>query len=517
ASAEAFDLARRWVQGCIQNHPACAAESELFMPKRILEISSSTKSIHVRNNASPAPYAALSYCWGGPQRVTLTLSHLGSPEVSFPTNTLPSTIQDAVRVCGELGLNYLWVDALCIVQDDPEDKAVEISNMADIYRNSYVTISASRAKTVDLGFLQPRSPLGAGNDPCAFRLPYESKDRVAGSVVLIEEASSQLYVDPLSTRAWAFQEFVLSPRVLDYGELRTTWICKADNKPTDGFMSSPTSCWSRQRFHELFSAASKATLKPHELWSVLVQCYMSGDLTEASDRLPALAGIASRFHQIIQDDYIAGCWKKHIWLDLLWWHEATEQKRPSRYFAPSWSWASIPNTYGKFNCISTNSCLVDDAFEVLDYKIQPLHQGFQYGSLASGFLQIRGRIVAAECLPALANIQHNNTNTEVDVPGHVRLPLSSSIIRDPEFQQFDCSACPVSGLLVCWDKKRSLIRGILLCEVKPEYFIRAGLLTVERGYVIPGGNGRSNDWTKAVVSSFKVWRESLPIKRMKIF
>ncbi|KAG5763013.1 hypothetical protein H9Q72_008883 [Fusarium xylarioides] len=108
---------------------------------------------------------------------------------------------DAVRVCGELGLSFLWVDALCIIQDAPEDKATEIGQMAKIYENSYVAIMASRAKSVEEGFLHPRSHFGADRRSPGFRLQYEAKNGRRGSVVLVEESSSQTYADPLSLRA----------------------------------------------------------------------------------------------------------------------------------------------------------------------------------------------------------------------------------------------------------------------------------------------------------------------------
>ncbi|KAF5981289.1 het-domain-containing protein [Fusarium bulbicola] len=295
ASPHAFSLARKWAHECLQNHTSCVSPSEGFMPTRIIKIFDSGKRIEIVERNSPAAYAILSYCWGGPQRITLSKARVKNGQLFFDTSTLPQTLQDAVRVCGELGLSFLWADALCIIQDDPDDKATEIGQMAKIYENS-------------------RSP--------GFRLQYETKNGRRGSV-----------------------EFILSPRILDYGELRTTWICWADIHPTDGFLSTPTSYWSRQRFQEIMSPSIEAdSVSPHQLWSTLVLCYMRSSMTDPYDRLPALAGIAERLNTIIKDEYIAGCWKSHIWLDLPWWHQdGRSRMRPAGYFAPSWSWASIPD------------------------------------------------------------------------------------------------------------------------------------------------------------------------------
>ncbi|EXA32447.1 hypothetical protein FOVG_16368 [Fusarium oxysporum f. sp. pisi HDV247] len=160
------------------------------MPTRIIKIFDSGKRIEIAEENSPAAYAILSYCWGGPQRITLSKARVKNGQLSFDTSTLPQILQDAVRVCGELGLNFLWVDALCIIQDDPEDKAKEIGHMVNIYENSYVAIMASRAKSVEEGFLHPRSHFGADRQSPGFRLPYETKNDQRGSVVLVEESSS---------------------------------------------------------------------------------------------------------------------------------------------------------------------------------------------------------------------------------------------------------------------------------------------------------------------------------------
>lgn len=173
------------------------------MPNRVLEISDLDSSVYIRELLPPAPYAALSYCWGGPQLLSLTKSRDRLDGRVIPRDTFPQTLQDPVRVARELGLKHVWVDSLCIYQDDAEDMAIEIGSMADIYQNSSVTIVASRAKCVDEGFLQPRFPFGAAESSMGFRLPYRSKDGRTGSVIAIEEDASLAYVIALRLRGCA--------------------------------------------------------------------------------------------------------------------------------------------------------------------------------------------------------------------------------------------------------------------------------------------------------------------------
>ncbi|KAF5559368.1 tol [Fusarium napiforme] len=407
-----------------------------FMPTRIIKIFDSGKRIEIVERNSPAAYAVLSYCWGGPQRITLSEARVKNGQLSFDTSTLPQTLQDAVRVCGELGLSFLWVDALCIILDVPEDKATEIGQMAKIYENSYVAIMASRAKSVEEGFLHPRSCFGADRRSPGFRLQYETKNGRRGSVVLVEESSSQTYADPLSLRAWAYQEFILSPRILDYGELRTTWICWAEINPTDGFLSTSASYWSRQRFQEIMSPSIEAhSVSPRQLWSTLVLCYMRSSITDPYDRLPALAGIAERLNTIMKDEYIAGCWKSNIWLDLLWWHEdGRSRMRPARYFAPSWSWASIPD--GNLNYISTRSCVVDEGFEGLHHDIKLSYPQSQYGTVTAGFLFLQGRIIPEEYLPDLRNRGFYHYPTHIIVNGHYSIAIHASLFLTMVWRAF---------------------------------------------------------------------------------
>lgn len=161
-ASAAIERARSWLDECMNSHPKCQhispASSEL--PTRVLEISSvgesEVLSIRLYPNTSKevAPYAALSYVWGGPQAFRTLQSNIASHNSQIPLSTLPQTIQDAVFCAHKLGLKYLWVDSLCIIQDSTEDREREIAHMAQIYKNAFVTISAAAAKGCQEGFLK---------------------------------------------------------------------------------------------------------------------------------------------------------------------------------------------------------------------------------------------------------------------------------------------------------------------------------------------------------------------------
>ncbi len=105
-------------------------------------------------------YAALSYCWGSHQSFVASTKSLERLKSGFPIENLPPTIKDAVEVTRKLGLRYLRVDALCILQDCKKDKTFQIERMGSIYKNATVTIAASMASSVTNGFLRtPRQAM----------------------------------------------------------------------------------------------------------------------------------------------------------------------------------------------------------------------------------------------------------------------------------------------------------------------------------------------------------------------
>ncbi|PMD24441.1 heterokaryon incompatibility [Hyaloscypha hepaticicola] len=102
-------------------------------------------------------YITLSYCWGGDVSSKTTKSNLNHRYKSIEWSTLPQTIQDAITITRELGCRYIWIDALCIVQDDSVDWAREATTMSQVYENCILTISATKFETSISGFLQPRT------------------------------------------------------------------------------------------------------------------------------------------------------------------------------------------------------------------------------------------------------------------------------------------------------------------------------------------------------------------------
>ena len=305
-------------------------------------------------------------------------------------------MHDAIRVTRELGLLYLWVDALCIIQDSSEDKLKEISHMNVIYKNSHLTISAASAEKCSEGFLQKRrmhSGLEVGKDP--FHMQYQCPDNVRGLVILREEAPYHPYWEATRARAWTLQEHVLSPRTLIYGA-RMIWRCNYRQVSHGG-----TQDWSFEPHHSqdrVFSRTLPVKLEEeadfrtrvYQSWYSLVNDYTRRELSIPSDKLPALAGIVQEMARLTGDIYLAGLWKTSLLHDLMWsLHGSTKYRHSSIWRAPSWSWASVDNAvrYGRVD---------PDAIplaRVIRCEVVPASKVSHFGEVISGELELVGALL----------------------------------------------------------------------------------------------------------------------------
>lgn len=196
-SEENFALARKWMEDC-ETHDGCAKPGPGVVPTRLLEINDSRVRLRPSVPGETLKWTALSYCWGGPQPMQTTTDILAERMEDIPILLLPQTIKDAITTTREIGLSYLWVDCLCIIQDDVDDVRREISMMPRIYRNASVTISAARAKTSNEGFLQDVSKIPPQD--ISFRLRFLCPDGQIGSLVFYGQDGMSSFSDSFLLR-----------------------------------------------------------------------------------------------------------------------------------------------------------------------------------------------------------------------------------------------------------------------------------------------------------------------------
>ncbi len=304
-------------------------------------------------------YAALSYCWGEvpqPFKTTSKTEEAYMNEIAW--SNLPQTITDAITVAQHLQIPYLWVDSMCILQDSRADKEQEISRLRQYFRGAYVTIIAACAKSSTEGFLGVRPSYSP-----RVRLPLkEVGDGTPPATVSIrlDRCQYRPSVEPTTSRAWTLEEAVLSPRSLIFASNTLQYSCEtgtwyARSKLSYGSkqlhpltlrnaLKGPTA----DSTHGEEALASKRVYL-RVAWLSLVSDYSSRKVTNAQDKLVALAALAEEFAVVLSQydpslnpKYLAGFWE-HDLLKSLLWHtvDTTRSSRPTMYLGPTWSWASI--------------------------------------------------------------------------------------------------------------------------------------------------------------------------------
>jgi hypothetical protein len=154
-SDQAYDHVQQWLTDCVESHLECQKTEEALLPTRVVDVGSADYDpfVLVVKPGTTGQYATLSYCWGLSDAVKLTQQKLDSEDLSIPLSEFPATPRDAILICRKLGIPYLWIDALCIIQDSAgnSDWGRESGKMASIYGNSTLTISVTAAANVSDG------------------------------------------------------------------------------------------------------------------------------------------------------------------------------------------------------------------------------------------------------------------------------------------------------------------------------------------------------------------------------
>ena len=326
-------------------------------------------------------YVALSHCWGplldssaGMYARTLK-NNLNEMQRAIPSNLLPQNFQDAILTVRKLQLRYLWIDALCIIQDDPADWAREAAKMNEIYGSAYLTIAATSAISSTEGFLGRLQEM-----ECSIPIYGDTRTEPVACLTLTEMpggGDQGSWPDSIetacwNTRGWTFQERLLSKRVLHFTARKIFWECRTtdaseeNEPPRDSSYRTPwlrKGCYcefgslakqdvgaSEACFDTWYSIVSMYAVEPPLRGTVLtVSRYSSRELSYETDVLPALSGLAHSFKDVHgvekitgTNDYLAGIWRNDLPKGLLWFlHDSSDARRHTQYIAPSWSWASM--------------------------------------------------------------------------------------------------------------------------------------------------------------------------------
>lgn len=349
----------QWLSSCDGSHDGCKAAGPMALPTRLIDVGDN-KSGHTLRVVLPKgdeqwQYIALSYCWGANElSISLTINSLLAMRNGVCIEDLPQTIRDTIFLARSIGVRCVWSDRLCILQDDLADWERE-SKMSSVYANAYLTVSATGSDSSSRGLFKERTPR------TSLRQPFTSSDNVSGQVLMyplpvdkeyIKHRYIEMKAEPLSQRGRAFQERLLSRRVLHYASDQMYFECLQGMVSEDGlslpdrFLSmhiAPDCKDSDKSITPLQLIGERSKTSPAmDRWLSCLMDYGPRDLKFPGDKLPAISGIAKAHQEQLQDEYVAGLWRGSM-IEGLCWH-TLDGKAVADYRAPSWSWASLDCT-----------------------------------------------------------------------------------------------------------------------------------------------------------------------------
>jgi hypothetical protein len=237
SSEETFTQIKYWISSCADDHTICRLSDCVCLPLRVIDVGApgiegaySDPFLSVGTNR-PGRYATLSYRWGGSLTLKTELFTLESRKASLPLDSMPRTFQDAVNVTRRLGIRYLWIDALCIVQDSLQDWQEQSAIMGQIYADAWLNISVNGASDPQSGFLKKRNILEIRS--CRHPSLLGDSTSLGTAAANVAKAicpnaprhDQVLYRDVLNSRGWILQERVLSKRTLHFGLYEISWEC----------------------------------------------------------------------------------------------------------------------------------------------------------------------------------------------------------------------------------------------------------------------------------------------------
>lgn len=480
--ATCLQKVRKWIEFCDNNHSLCSSPPAPKLPTRVLDVGNRENQNLVKlyeTRGDLGRYVSLSHCWGKKQIATTTKATLAQLKSEVRWSQLSKTFQEAIRITRELGVRYIWIDSLCIIQDDRDDWKRESARMAEIYSNSYLNIAATGSANGDGGCLFDR---WTSSRKSRSRVElHEIKHEVRGYTASIfvrrllsdahihftdlepTKAEHILNAAPLLSRAWVMHERFLTGRTVHFHSAELVWECKQSLCECSGLDNHKSSLIPPSSLLKPACAAALAGNKNQNelgaLWFELVTLYSRLKLTNESDRLPALSGLAKSFGDLSRGAYLAGLWESDLPKALLW-QACPPISGGARRAAlpngiPTWSWASVQlcdtdfTGFVTFDTVTYLGFQVDRRLRIFATSCKPVSIN-PFGDVSGGMIDIRGALLStivchdpstredssyliSDRNDTFDTVLINKEDLSVDVPIYESppSPLSNGIMRRP--------------------------------------------------------------------------------------
>jgi len=288
------------------------------------------------------PYVALSYVWGLKKNYTTDISNIRvhQQQASLQTylDKIPKVIRDAIELVRRLGLRYLWVDSLCIVQNSKRSWNLNAQKMNIIYGNAHLTICAADGNDAWFGLKALDTSEHAKNQ--------HIEECAPGVRLMVSQlAETGINSSVWNTRAWTFQERLLSKRCLIFTEGRVFFQCRSATMSEDLVSESHGVGWSLDLAKALPQILHELKRRPIRVYMNCMSRYSERQLTQAKDILAAFNGVSNLISGVMQAPFIFGLPSSHFDLALLWEPlRAVSRRVPGEkedfgdFIFPSWSW-----------------------------------------------------------------------------------------------------------------------------------------------------------------------------------
>jgi hypothetical protein len=466
-----------WLKECSRHHERCSNPETLRLPTRVLFLKGPKDVSLVVSNGEVASYACLSYCWGKRHPIKTTTSTHARYLEGIPWEDLPKTFQDAISFVYRLGIKYLWIDSLCILQDSIDDWLQEGSKMSHIYRDSLITLSATLGEDSYEGIFTKSTP-----DHISQHLITTDVDESLIGIHHRAPLSHTFHLSPLSSRGWVFQERLLSPRVLLFGREELMWECrKGDVCECSSIVLDTSYELGRQSASYDCLRSSSSVEELEYSWELLVEEYSAKSLTKVGDIFPALQGLAKVVSPVM-GHYLAGHWNASLVHSLVWYRTFHATVRVAdRRCAPTWSWAS---SSGRVRWPNQGLRLRQSLCTVLSATTVPIGEDVT-GQLDSGWFVLKGKYLP--CKTRYNTDSSRPFSSEIDT--HVgSVSAGSSAFRRYPFN-LDCSEATerhgegdgpdAKAFLVCEDSVAQYWLILTTAAISSAYK-RLGLMMIEK-------------------------------------
>ncbi|KAK3500382.1 heterokaryon incompatibility protein-domain-containing protein [Neurospora hispaniola] len=519
-----WQIASSWMAKCLSSHQRCTQSQCAAppLPTRVIDVGSvgelCSPRLNVVTENTSGRYATLSHRWASQGMLKLEVNNFKEFQREIPWKCLPKTYQNAIEATRRLGIRYIWIDSLCIIQDSPDGKdwVAESAKMTSVYENSHINFAAADAVDSTQGCFFDRDP--SSIRPLRLHINWEHSSGyyyAAGSHRFAYNVASA----PLYRRGWVYQERTLAPRIIHCCAKQLYWEClesiASESFPkglphciecTAGWRDCDCNKWQRIRHPEsdmnkyLLDGSSPSFKKYFDsliLWNRVVFQYQALDLTFESDKLVAISGLARMHSRFLNTQYLAGLWLEHLPIQLLWYRDPVadpDTRSYNEYIAPSWSYASFrgpiqpPDILGRDLFRKKPDQSHRPIIQILDATIALVDEKNPFGAVSGGALRISGPLANISLIKNCGFSGITATcRMVITYPKRMNMVGDCYMDRMRYDRQMETKQKPIYLLPVMLDMSFRLgwgqahVSGLMLEETTDEYtFRRVGVFEVRR-------------------------------------